>query len=177
MTQVSLKSGSGGSGESSDSCKEHEYECTPIAKQDASTVADKAAELLNGPKAGDPFESRCVTHNQEDIQSASDIGCDFRCKNCSLTKEVDHVTRDTPGGPIRKIVQCKSDQSKKDGAKGAIIKYKQLREDRKLREAIESCQPSEPPPKIEYKLESGEAAQESANFLRKKDPPLITFVD
>ncbi|NVB37396.1 hypothetical protein G6O69_06100 [Pseudenhygromyxa sp. WMMC2535] len=57
------------------------------------------------------------------------------------------------------------------------IKPRQLKEDRKLKQAIDMCQKGAPPVDIEYKLERGEAAEDAAEFLRKKQPPVVTFVD
>ena len=115
---------------------------------DVSSIDDKTAKLREGKKAGDDFEARCVGHNRSQIQDGADVNPSFRCKNegCSATKEIDHVTRASPGGPITKIVQCKSDQSKLDPTKkGVIIKPSQLREDRKLKKSIDKCQEGEPP--------------------------------
>lgn len=157
-------------------CGDHDWECHPIERK-KSNIDEVVIKLENGNKAGDKFEARCVKHNQNDIQSGEDIGAEFRCKNCPATKEIDHVTRNKSNGAITKIVQCKSDQSKISGNKGVKIKPAQLREDRKLNLAISECQESDPPVEIEYKLEAGDAAQHAADFLKKKDPPIITFVN
>lgn len=157
----------------------HAWDSTPHPQKGGLSVADHLARLAMAKKEGDPFEKRAVEHNRKDIHSGDDIGVEFRCKNqgCSATKEVDHITRSAPGGPITKIVQCKSDQSKVNGGKGVTIKPKQLREDRKLRDALNTSQQgSGATVQIEYKLEAGDAANAAADFLRKSEPPLIQMV-
>jgi hypothetical protein len=160
-------------------CSNHIWDCTPHPQKGGQSIDDHLARLDEAKKEGDPFEKRAVEHNRKDIHSGDDIGVEFRCKNkgCSATKEVDHITRSGPGGPITKIVQCKSDQSKVNGGKGVTIKPKQLREDRKLRDALDACQQGTGAKvQIEYKLEAGDAANAAADFLRKNEPPLIQMV-
>ncbi|MCK5716891.1 MAG: hypothetical protein KAH77_05325 [Thiomargarita sp.] len=159
-------------------CCHHEWACKPIPTSFGS-IADKMRQKLMSRKAGDPFEASAIAHNKVDIKDGNDISPDFRCKKCDATKEVDHITRDKNGN-ITKIVQCKSDHSQAVGGeskKGVIIKPKQLKEDRKLIVAINACQHKTGViAYLEYKLESGVAAENAKTFLMKNNPPLVTMI-
>lgn len=161
-------------GNKSNKC-DHDWECEPIKPKEPQTKAHKVADLKAGKNAGDPFEAKCVEHNNSQIRTGDDVGCDFRCKKCKGVKEVDHVTRNADG-KITKIVQCKADIAGPKGGKGVQVKPAQLAEDRKLVKAITECNGGSPEAKVEYKLQAGPSGDEAKKFLEKKLPPIITMV-
>lgn len=168
--------GAAKSGGSEPKC-DHEYDCKPVAEKSGKSIDEKVADKrANTTNAGFPFEAKAIEHNKADIQSGDDVSCSFKCKKCPLSREVDHITRDSSGN-ITKVVQCKSDQGTAAGTKGVIVDAKQLKESRKVVKAINECQKdSGVEAKLEYKLEAGDAANEAEKFLKKSSPPIVTMV-